>query len=200
MFHSLAPLVLASASPRRRRFLQQLGLDFRVEAADVDERVLPGETPESFVLRLAVDKARAVAAQRPDQMVIAADTAVVLGEEILGKPDNPAAAVEMLLRLAGRSHAVWTGYAVIRQDDGIEVARAVRTDVRMVDFNRNTAAAYVATGEPLDKAGSYGIQGRGGCLVERIDGSYSNVVGLPVAELVADLERLGVIAPAGPLP
>lgn len=170
-----------------------MGLAFTVEAADVVEEAVPGEEPRAFVLRLAMDKARVVAGRRSAGVVVAADTVVVLDETILGKPVDPDAAVEMLLRLAGRTHAVWTGYAVVSRQRGIELARAVCTEVRFVPFGRDTAAAYVATGEPLDKAGSYGIQGRGGCLVERIDGSYSNVVGLPVAELVADLRALEVI-------
>jgi len=128
-------------------------------------------------------------------VVLAADTVVVLGSDILGKPQDSSAAVEMLMQLAGRTHLVWTGYSVVGLDAEIELAQAVCTEVRFVDFDRETAAAYVATGEPLDKAGSYGIQGRGGCLVEGIVGSWSNVVGLPMAELVADLRRLAVIEP-----
>lgn len=196
MFQCRQPLLLASASPRRRRFLEQLGLQFAVEAADVNEEALPGENPEAFVLRLALEKARAVAEKRSDSIVLAADTAVVLGDEILGKPATASAAVEMLMQLAGRDHVVWTGYALVGLDAGIELSRAVCTQVRFVDFDRKTASAYVATGEPLDKAGAYGIQGRGGCLVEGINGSWSNVVGLPMAELVRDLCRLGTIAPA----
>ncbi|MDH4320361.1 MAG: Maf family protein [Desulfobulbaceae bacterium] len=196
MFRCRQGLLLASASPRRRRFLERLGLQFMVEAADVNEEPLAGEKPEAFVLRLALDKARTVARKRPGAAVLAADTAVVLGDRILGKPADPAAAVAMLMQLAGRTHDVWTGYAVVGVEGAGEVARAVRTEVRFVDFDRVTAAAYVATGEPLDKAGSYGIQGRGGCLVEGIVGSWSNVVGLPMAELVADLRRLGVIEPS----
>ena len=195
MFCCRQPLLLASGSPRRRRFLERLGLRFAVEPADVDENPLAGENPKAFVLRLALDKARAVADNRPDSVVLAADTAVVLEEVILGKPEDPAAAVEMLMQLAGRTHVVWTGYAVVGVDAGIELARAVCTEVRFVDFDRVTATAYVATGEPLDKAGSYGIQGRGGCLVEGIVGSWSNVVGLPMAELVADMCRLGIVEP-----
>jgi len=196
MFCCRQPLLLASASPRRRRFLERLGLQFTVAPADVNEAQLADEKPEAFVLRLALDKARAVATNNAGAVVLAADTAVVLGDVILGKPDDPAAAVEMLMRLAGRTHMVWTGYAVVGVEREKELARAVCTEVRFVDFDRATAAAYVATGEPLDKAGSYGIQGRGGCLVEGIVGSWSNVVGLPMAEVVADLRRLGVIVPA----
>ena len=196
MFRCRQVLLLASASPRRRGFLERLGLQFMVEPADVNEEPLGGEKPADFVLRLALDKARTVARKRPGTVVLAADTAVVLGDSILGKPADPAAAEAMLMRLAGRTHDVWTGYAVVGVAGEGEVARAVRTEVRFVDFDRATAAAYVATGEPLDKAGGYGIQGRGGCLVEGIIGSWSNVVGLPMAELVADLRRLGIIEPS----
>ncbi|MFC1513323.1 Maf family protein [Thermodesulfobacteriota bacterium] len=196
MFCCHHALLLASASPRRRRFLERLGLQFGVEPANVDEDLLAGENPEAFVLRLALDKARAVAGKRLGSVVLAADTVVVLGDMVLGKPENPAAAVEMLMQLAGRTHSVWTGYAVVGVEAAKELTRAVCTEVRFVDFDRATAAAYVATGEPLDKAGSYGIQGRGGCLVAGIVGSWSNVVGLPMAELVADLRALGVIAPS----
>lgn len=195
MFSSRHSLVLASASPRRRRFLERLGLQFAVEPAEVNEDAFAGENPEAFVLRLALDKARTVAQRRIDSVVLAADTVVVLGSDILGKPQDSSAAVEMLMQLAGRTHLVWTGYSVVGLDAEIELAQAVCTEVRFVDFDRETAAAYVATGEPLDKAGSYGIQGRGGCLVEGIVGSWSNVVGLPMAELVADLRRLAVIEP-----
>ncbi len=197
MFCGRQPLILASASPRRRRFLEELGLQFAVESADVNEDFLAGEHPEAFVLRLALDKARVIAKSSPASVVLAADTAVVLGEIILGKPLDPAAAVEMLMQLAGRTHLVWTGYAVVGVKAEIELARAVCTEVQFVDFDRATASAYVATGEPLDKAGSYGIQGRGGCLVAGIVGSWSNVVGLPMAELVTDLRELGVIEPTG---
>ncbi|MDH3359847.1 MAG: Maf family protein [Desulfobulbaceae bacterium] len=195
MFVGRHSMLLASASPRRRRFLEQLGLHFDVEPAEVNEDAFVGENPQAFVLRLALDKARVIAQKRVDSVVVAADTAVVLGDAILGKPQDPAAAVDMLMQLAGRTHLVWTGYAVVGIEAKIELARAVCTEVRFVDFDRQTAAAYVATGEPLDKAGSYGIQGRGGCLVEGIVGSWSNVVGLPMAELVADLRSLGIIEP-----
>ena len=195
MFTCQHSLILASASPRRRRFLERLGLQFEVEPAEVNEDPLAGENPEAFVLRLALDKARVVAKKRMVSVVLAADTAVVLGAVILGKPRDSAAAVEMLMQLAGQTHFVWSGYAVVGVEEKIELARAVCTEVRFVDFDRATAVAYVATGEPLDKAGSYGIQGRGGCLVEGIVGSWSNVVGLPMAELVADLRSLDVIAP-----
>jgi septum formation protein len=194
MFTGNDQIILASGSPRRRLFLEGLGLDFAVEIADVDETVRPGETPAVFVRRLAQAKAAAVAAAHPEAWVIGADTVVVLAGAILGKPADPADALAMLTRLAGRTHEVWTGFAVIR-GSAVAVIREVRTEVTFVGAVEAVLAAYVATGEPLDKAGAYGIQGPGGVLVERIDGSYSNVVGLPMAELVAELLNLGAIAP-----
>jgi len=168
---------------------------FTVAAADVDESVRPGELPRAFVNRLAGEKASAVANDHPGAWVIGADTVVVMAGEILGKPAGPEDALAMLSRLSGRTHEVWTGFAVINKARGAAVVREVRTGVTFVGAAREVLAAYVASSEPLDKAGAYGIQGRGGLLVERIDGSYSNVVGLPMAELVEELLRLGVIRP-----
>lgn len=194
-FHTVAPLILASASPRRQRFLQELGLDFTVKPADVEEQHRPGEDPESFVLRLAADKARAVAGRNPQACILAADTIVVLDDAILGKPRDAAHAETMLAGMSGRWHEVWTGYCLCRARDGITVQRAVRTRVLFRPLTAALCRAYVLTGEPLDKAGAYGLQGRGAFLVERIDGSHSNVIGLPMAEVIEDLLRLGIITP-----
>lgn len=193
MFANKAVLILASGSPRRRDFLQDIGLDFSVEAPDVSEEVSACETPEEFVLRVAADKARSVAREHPDAWILAADTAVVLGDVILGKPADEADARRMLLQLAGRGHRVLTGFVLVNEQQGHRVSRVIDTEVFFTSFSGETAAAYVATGEPLDKAGAYGIQGKGGCLVERIKGSYSNVVGLPLAEVTAELLRFGVV-------
>ena len=195
MFKNNGQLVLASGSPRRQRFLEELGLDFTVAVADVDEVLRAGESPPAFVSRLAQEKAAAIAVAHPEAWVIGADTVVVVADEILGKPADPADALAMLSRLVGRSHEVWTGFAIIRSTS-VVVTRAVRTEVTFVSASADVLAVYVASGEPLDKAGSYGIQGCGGLLVERIDGSYSNVVGLPMAELVEDLLNLKAIVPA----
>lgn len=193
-FRTIAPLVLASASPRRRDFLSGLGLEFAVQAADLDETPRTGESPEGFVRRLAREKALAVAAQQPDAWVLAADTVVAVQEEILGKPRDAADAEEMLMRLSGRWHGVWTGFSVCcgRFPDSL-ITRAVRTGVRFMALDRELCRAYVRTGEPLDKAGAYGIQGTGAFLVEEIRGSYTNVVGLPLAEVLAALRSLGVV-------
>ena len=184
------PLVLASASPRRRRLLERLGLRPEVEPAEVDERARAGESPTSYVTRLALEKARAVANRKTASFVIGGDTAVVLDDEILGKPEGEERAIEMLLRLQGRTHRVETGVAVVAPG-GASAAAVVGTDVRFMPFDRGRAEAYVATGEPLDKAGAYGIQGYGSVLVEEIHGDYFAVMGLPTARLIALLEELG---------
>jgi septum formation protein len=184
------PLVLASLSPRRRELLEQIGLTFDVLPADVDEAALPGEDAVSHVERLALEKARVVAARRPDAVVLAGDTVVVLDGDILVKPRDAADAVDMLLRLQGRTHRVETGIAVVGPG-GREVSEVVGADVHFRAFGRELAEAYVATGEPMDKAGAYGIQGYGAVLVDGVEGDYFAVVGLPVARVVGVLERVG---------
>lgn len=184
-----AELVLASRSPRRTQLLGQLGLAHDVVAADVAETVLPGEAPAEHVERLAREKAQTVARIRPRAWVIGSDTVVVVDDEILGKPADAEEATRMLLRLQGREHVVMTGVAVAR---ATTVASAVeRVRVRFRAFDEDLARAYVATGEPLDKAGAYGIQGRGAALVEAIEGDYFAVMGLPLARLLGLLEHLG---------
>jgi septum formation protein len=175
--------------------LQELGLDFRVVAASVAE--VPGdeETPEDFVQRAACDKAAAVAADNDDAWVLGADTVVVLDNRILGKPGDGTEALAMLQALAGREHHVHTGFCLMHAEKSRQVSRVVTTTVRFFSFSREIAAAYVSTGEPLDKAGAYGIQGCGGFLVERISGSYSNVVGLPLVEVIRELLHFGVVKP-----
>lgn len=192
-FHTVADLVLASASPRRQRFLHELGLEFEVLPAHVDEIHSPGESPEAFVRRLASDKARAVASRRPDGWILAADTIVVLDDDILGKPRDSIDAIRMLKRLRNRWHTVWTGFCLCCGETA--VSEAVSSEVRFGDFSDAVCAAYAATGEPLDKAGAYGIQGKGAFLVREIRGSYSNVVGLPLSEVVHMLLGRGVIEP-----
>ena len=182
-------LLLASSSPRRRELLAALGLDFSVAGADVDESRLDNESPGEMVLRLACEKARAAAAG-PDIVVIAADTAVVVGDQVFGKPRDEADALEMLSRLSARSHEVLTGVAVWDGRDLQSVLSA--TVVRFREIHPDEARAYWQSGEPGDKAGAYAIQGRGGVFVEEIRGSYSGVVGLPVFETVKLLEKAGI--------
>lgn len=194
MFTTLQSLVLASGSPRRRRMLAELGLEFTVAAAEIAEVAATGEGPADFVRRLALEKAAAVAAARPESWVLAADTVVALGERILGKPADQAQAASMLAALSGREHTVWTGFALLRGRE--QVAEVVATRVWFAPLSPSLIRAYVATGEPLDKAGAYGIQGRGGMLVAKIEGSVSNVIGLPLAEVTTTLINCDIITPA----
>jgi septum formation protein len=196
MSHAAPPqIILASASPRRAALLRQIGLPFRVQASalgDDGETALPGEAPEPHAARLALAKAREVATRLGKGVVIGADTVVAPEERILGKPADPAEARAFLLALSGRTHRVVTGVAVVDAATGrFEVATAV-TSVRMRGFGAGEAEAYVATGEPMDKAGAYGIQGRGALLVEAIEGDYFNVVGLPLVLLADLLQRFGI--------
>nr|WP_296752193.1 Maf family protein [Thioalkalivibrio sp.] len=183
-------LLLASASPRRRELLAQLGVSFRVAAVDIDETPGPGETPRDLVLRLARDKAEsAVANSEPGQWVLGADTVVAVGKTILGKPADAAEAAAMLECLSGRAHTVYSGLALARSGFATRVD-AVRTRVWMRDIAADELAAYLATGEPLGKAGAYAIQGRAAAFVRFLAGSYSNVVGLPLCELDAMLREI----------
>jgi septum formation protein len=192
-------VVLASASPRRRELLRQICPEFEVVPSEIVETLPGGPTPEA-VARLALAKARAVAARARGAVVLAADTLVVLAGDALGKPAGPEEARAMLRRLRGREHEVITGVAVVDTRTGREAARAVVSRVRMASYSDATLDAYVASGAPLDKAGAYAIQDLGGALVERLAGSYTNVVGLPVEETRRLLAEFGVpvSAPAGP--
>lgn len=186
-------IVLASASPRRSALLHQLGLEHEVLPAEVDETPLPEEAPTPHVRRLAVAKARAVAALRPDALVVAGDTVVVDRRRILGKPASPEDAVDVLLTLAGRTHHVVSGLALaVPRGGGLRVlSRADRAAVTFRPFDAAAARAYVETGEPMDKAGSYGIQGFGGALVKAVTGDYTTVVGLSISGLIELLHQGG---------
>ncbi len=187
-------IVLASTSPRRRELLQQIGLEFAVVPADIDETVLSGETPEEHVVRLSLGKAAAVA-QRPEvdgRWFIGSDTIVLLGDQILGKPKDEAHARAMLRQLSGREHRVLSGFAVIDRKEQRQISEAVSTRVIFRDLTDDEIARYIASGEPADKAGSYAIQGLGVCFVAAIEGSYTNVVGLPLCRLTLCLKELGV--------
>ncbi len=181
-------LVLASGSPRRREILGALGLTFTVRLPDPEETIVPGESPESAVLRLAEQKADSVSVA-PSELVLAADTVVVLDGDLLGKPADDREAIEMLMRLSGRSHEVFTGLAL--RVERRTVSMVTRTEVTFRSFDRVECESYVATGEPLDKAGAYGIQGFGSALVERIHGDFFNVMGLPVATLLRLFDSFG---------
>ena len=186
-------LVLASASPRRRALLGQLGLSFEVSAADIDETPRQGEPATAYVLRLAQEKARVVAARAPGAWVLAADTTVALGDELFGKPRDAAEAREMLGRLSGRTHEVQTGVALAGPTG--EHSTVVRTHVTFRRLSAGEIAWYAGTGEPLDKAGSYAIQGKGGFLVASVEGSPTNVIGLPLGETLELLARAGLPLP-----
>jgi septum formation protein len=183
-------LVLASASPRRRALLEQLGIPLRIDPPHVDESVRPGEPPEAYVSRLAREKAAAVHARHPGATVLAADTSVVLDGAVLGKPATAEEALAMLRALAGRTHAVMTAVTVPGAGE-----RLVTAAVTFTEAADPALRWYVSTGEPMDKAGGYAVQGIGGFLVERIEGSHSAVVGLPLVETLALLRAAGYILP-----
>lgn len=184
-------IVLASASPRRADVLSMLGLRFDVRPADVPEVLSPDETPEAYVERLSREKALAVSRSQPDALVIAGDTVVVLDRDVLEKPRSATEAVDMLMRLEGDAHTVHTGLAVVAPD-GRVVSKVSSPEVTFRSVTRPEASAYVASGEPMDKAGSYGIQGYGSTLVEGIRGDYFAVVGLSPITLHQLLGEIGL--------
>jgi len=192
-----AVLILASASPRRRELLRTLCPDFRVVPSDLEETLAAG-SPRAAAAGLALDKARAVAARVGEGVVLGADTIVVIDGQALGKPAGPDEARAMLRRLRGREHEVITGVAVVDARTGRSEATAVVSRVRMAEYGEAEIEAYLATEEPLDKAGAYAIQGRGGALVAGLEGSFSNVVGLPLEETARVLAAFGV--PVSALP
>lgn len=184
-------LVLASASPRRAELLRAAGIGFDVHPAHVDERVRDGEAPATYVRRIAENKARAVHQRFPDRIVLAADTSVVVDAEILGKPVDADEARWMLRILSGRAHEVMTAVTVAGANDSGVDTRVETTTVELSALTSEEIDWYVASGEPMDKAGAYAIQGLASRFVVRIHGSYSNVVGLPVALVYAILKRFG---------
>jgi septum formation protein len=188
-------LILASSSPRRAEILRDAGIAFEIRATEIDETALPGETAHAMVARLAEAKARAAAAQMDagmgDCIVVGADTTVELDGEILGKPRDSAHAREMLAKLSGRTHHVLTGLFLLRVPCGATRAAVENSAVKFAPLREKEIAAYVATEEPLGKAGAYAIQGRAGRYIPGIEGCYFNVVGLPLARLHALLNELG---------
>ena len=186
-------VILASKSPRRYELLKQMGLDFEVIPSGIEENFVPGETPQAHVIRLAEGKALDVGRRYPDRWVIAADTVVYINDSVLGKPRNREEALVMLRRLSGQEHWVLTGFSVHHLAKGIGDHEAVRTAVKMKPLSPVEMEWYIQTGEPFDKAGGYAIQGIGSFMIESIHGSYTNVVGLPLCELIQMLTRLGAI-------
>jgi septum formation protein len=185
-------LILASSSPRRKELLQTLGLPFSVLTSDVEETTKPGLSPREIVEELALRKASAVASRLTEGIVLGSDTIVVLDGEVLGKPADEADACRMLKSLQGREHTVYSGVALVDVQTGQREVSSSRTQVRIGSMTDREIAAYVATGEPMDKAGSYAIQGIGATIVEGISGDYFTVVGLPLRLTAAMLSRFGV--------
>lgn len=187
-------IVLASASPRRRELLRQLGVDFDVIPAHIDETVRPGEPPADYTRRMAREKAQAVAGREScGRPVLGADTSVIVDGEILGKPESAEQAAAMLHRLSGRSHQVLSAVAVVVADGAVLEALNV-SQVTFARLDEVWIARYVATGDPLDKAGSYGVQGKAGEKITRIEGSFYGVMGLPLYETAELLRRAKVIS------
>ena len=183
-------VILASQSPRRRELLTLIGIGHEVRPADIDETYLAGEHPRAHCERLAREKAAVVARDAPDALVIGSDTIVVVDGDVLGKPRDDADAVAMLTRLSGRSHVVMTAVAVTRR--GVERSAVVEVGVEFHPLTRREIDEYIATREPMDKAGAYGIQGFGATIVARVDGDYFAVMGLPLQRLVRLMAELGV--------
>lgn len=186
-------LILASNSPRRRRLLETAGLEFSVIPSDFDENSVTLTTPESYVKSLAEAKAEDVSNRYPECWIVAADTIVYLDHTILGKPDSPAQARSMLNMLSARTHQVFTGYCICRKAADRLFSDCVTTEVSFKNLSAEEIDWYISSGEPFDKAGAYGIQAIGAGLVKRINGSYTNVVGLPLCEVLEYLIETGVI-------
>ncbi len=193
-------ILLASGSPRRRELLDQIGVAYRVLPADIDESPLPNEAPDVYTRRIAAEKVSAVATRRdPGEIILGADTSVVLGEQMLGKPSDEAEAREMLQLLSGRIHEVFTAVAVLDPDNRMHTSLNV-SQVEFARLDRAWIEAYVATGEPLDKAGAYGIQGWAGTQIRRVEGSYSSIMGLALFEAARLLALAGLRLPQIPRP
>ncbi|RUM37364.1 MAG: septum formation protein Maf [Desulfobulbus sp.] len=195
MFTTCKPLILASASPRRQQILSQLGLDFSSIPADIDETPLRHENPVDFARRMAATKAETIATRHPHSFVIGADTVVIIDNTIIGKPADPGDALRTLQYLQGKTHRVTTGLSIFNQGNDIRKTTSETTKVYFNTFTTNILQSYINTGEPLDKAGSYGMQAGGGFLVDRIEGSFSNAIGLPMSTCTRLLLQLGIITP-----
>ncbi|TYS51283.1 Maf family protein [Bacillus infantis] len=187
-------LILASSSPRRKELLENLQLKFEVSSSDVDETFEPGMLPENVVMELSSRKAESVARKNPAAFVIGSDTIVFADGLILGKPEGRSEAFEMLTRLSGRVHSVYTGVSIITPQKS-KVEYYEKTDVEFWELTDDEKSAYIESGEPFDKAGSYGIQGLGATLVKRISGDYFAVVGLPLSRTARELKKAGFTLP-----
>ncbi|NNF99306.1 MAG: septum formation inhibitor Maf [Desulfobacteraceae bacterium] len=193
-------IILASKSPRRKYLLEQAGIEFTIEPSNFDESSVPVCAPDDYVKTLAMKKANDISGRYTDSWIIGADTVVLIDGIVLGKPTSPDDARRMLMTLSGQTHQVLTGYAILCRSMNRQFADVVRTDVRFKTLSKTEIEWYIRTGEPFDKAGAYAIQGLGTSLVRRISGSYTNVVGLPVCEVIEILIKEKVIEMNLPAP
>jgi len=185
--------ILASLSPRRRELLGGMDLKFSVIPSGIEEPENDDESPRDHALRLSLEKARAVADQHPDAWVLGADTIVIVDGEILGKPKNPEHAKKMLRKLSGRDHIVITGFSIVQKKGNVAMSDAVESTVFFKNLPDDEIEWYAGTDEPYDKAGAYAVQGKAAFFIKEIHGSYTNVMGLPLAEVVAALKEAGII-------
>ncbi len=183
-------IILASQSPRRKKILEQIGLDFKIVVSDFDETTIEFKTPQEMVEKLSFEKAKIIAGKYPNAIIIGADTTVIFREEIIGKPKSKADAIRILKLLSGNIHEIVTGFTVTEGRKSI--TKHVESRVKFKKLSDEEIDAYVATGEPMDKAGGYGIQDKGGLFIEKITGDYFNVVGLPIFALSKALKVFGV--------
>jgi len=195
LFYTAKKIILASASPRRQAFLKKLDLEFTVIPASIDETPLPQESAENFVQRMSADKTKFIAGLHPEAFVIGADTIISFQGEILGKPSEPRDALRILQKLQGTSHEVMTSLSLCCIQKKLSTTIIRTTRVTFDSFSKETLKAYIRSGEPMDKAGAYAIQGQGGFLVQKIDGSCSNVIGLPMNDLIRLLLTYKIIFP-----
>lgn len=193
--NSTPPLILASASPRRRELLQQAGVPFTVIPSNTDETLRPGETPEAYSLRVAQEKAAAVATHQSGNWVLGADTIVAIAATILGKPRDAVDGFRMLRLLSGQPHRVMTAFALLDPNGRTYASQIVTSHVTFKVLTDTQIQDYLDTGEPFDKAGAYAAQGLGAALVEKVEGSYTNVIGLPLDEVLAILHSAGLYHP-----
>lgn len=183
-------IILASSSPRRKELLEQIGLKFKVVPSSIEESIQPGETPLEFAQRMAREKAHAVGKNSNDALIISADTIVLLDDHVLGKPAVKEKAYKMLTQLSGREHKVITAFYILNTSTDQSISEHVETSVTFKELCEDEILAYIKTGEPYDKAGGYAIQGIGSFMIKEIKGSYTNVVGLPICELIEVLKRI----------
>jgi septum formation protein len=188
-----SPFILASASPRREELLRSVGLKFKILPAHVNEDYINGETPRQHVRRLSQDKARTLAHKYPDAWVLGADTIVVIDNLILGKPKNKTQARQMLERLSGREHKVFTGFTLTRTAFSVAKTKVIQSTVKFKSINTEEMEWYISCDEPYDKAGGYAVQGKGAYFIKAIRGSYTNVIGLPLCEVLEELKKLNAI-------